>query len=212
MLFLARHGETIFNSQSRLQGRKDSDLTAKGLGQARALRDYLAKQRIDLAFSSDLGRAVKTAESILELHSGVQWSKLSELREISYGPMDGLDRQEIDMLFPGKWLERMENRWKFRLGDSENYLQLEERVKPFTESLKRLIKSKNVLVVGHTNTNRMVLGLLLGLQRPDIERVKQEWERLYIVEPAGKQFKAKNVLLPQGKESLGLVFFDDWCP
>lgn len=42
-LYLVRHGETKWNSLDRLQGNKDSPLTAVGIQQASVLRSQLDK-------------------------------------------------------------------------------------------------------------------------------------------------------------------------
>ncbi len=56
-LIAIRHGETEWSSQGRFQGHPNSVLNRKGLAQAEALGEYLARERFDLLLSSDLGRA-----------------------------------------------------------------------------------------------------------------------------------------------------------
>ena len=61
-LLLVRHGESEWNAVRRLQGQADIALSARGQDQARALAPLLAGYKPDLVLTSDLLRAVKTAE------------------------------------------------------------------------------------------------------------------------------------------------------
>ena len=64
-LVVIRHGETQWNRASRVQGHGDSPLTAEGLAQAQAVGKRLANEPFDHLLSSDLGRALQTAEAKL---------------------------------------------------------------------------------------------------------------------------------------------------
>ena len=63
-LFAVRHGKTEWNLEGREIGQLDSPLTVHGLFQAAALARRLSSLRVDLVYSSDLGRALRTAEVI----------------------------------------------------------------------------------------------------------------------------------------------------
>ncbi|MHB8156286.1 MAG: histidine phosphatase family protein, partial [Desulfocucumaceae bacterium] len=65
-VFLVRHGETIWNSEQKLQGHADIPLSDKGRQQAKALAERLAPRSISAVYCSDLGRAVETASQIAE--------------------------------------------------------------------------------------------------------------------------------------------------
>ncbi|MCI2284085.1 histidine phosphatase family protein [Colwellia sp. MSW7] len=60
-LYLARHGETLWNRTRRLQGQLDSELTDLGNLQSAQIADELVTKNIQLIISSPLGRAVKSA-------------------------------------------------------------------------------------------------------------------------------------------------------
>src|SRR5438270_5136350 len=83
-ILLARHGETIFNVEGRWQGRSDSPLSERGLAQARELARALADEPIAAVFSSDLGRAMATAQEVATLH-GLEVIPEPRLREIDVG-------------------------------------------------------------------------------------------------------------------------------
>ena len=66
-LYFVRHGKTEWNLEGRLQGAKgDSPLLEESIKQVRELGRYLSDTHFDLVFSSDLPRAKKTTELIIE--------------------------------------------------------------------------------------------------------------------------------------------------
>ena len=82
-----RHGETEFNQLRKIQGWMDSPLTEAGLEVAYLAGLGLKEIQFDVAYSSDLLRAEKTAEIILEQnnHGEIPYYSKSELREVSFG-------------------------------------------------------------------------------------------------------------------------------
>src|SRR5258706_14102789 len=90
--YIVRHGETDWNAERRLQGHSDIPLNENGELQAKNLADELQDITFDLAFSSDLLRAKRTAEIIaLEHKLEVQTTKL--IREKNYGSLEGKPSQ-----------------------------------------------------------------------------------------------------------------------
>ena len=98
-LFIARHGETASNLVGRYMGHLDSPLTDRGLLQAEALAQRLAEQRLDIVYSSDLGRAQRTAE-VVAAACGVDLCVDSELRERHMGVFQGLTPTEVSERYP----------------------------------------------------------------------------------------------------------------
>lgn len=93
-LYLARHGETIFNAQHRIQGWCDSPLTEHGIEQARELGRRLRDRdvRIDAAYCSTAERAADTLELVLgELGDetrALPYTRIKDLREMFYGDLE----------------------------------------------------------------------------------------------------------------------------
>jgi len=89
-IYLVRHGETQANRDKIIQGHQDTALNEKGFQQARLLGEALKKIKFyDVAFSSDLCRAVSTADEILTHHPAVKMVKQEELRERYMGELEG---------------------------------------------------------------------------------------------------------------------------
>lgn len=99
-LVLIRHGETEWNKTGRYQGHADSPLTSRGLAQARAVAHALDGQKFDAFYSSDLGRARRTATIIAD-KVGRRFLEDSRLREQHYGLMQGHDGKGARELDPG---------------------------------------------------------------------------------------------------------------
>ena len=159
-LILARHGQTYWNSQRRLQGRLDSKLTAIGRSQATLLAKMVGRESVDAIVSSDLNRAVATASKAAG-RLGLKVIRRKELREIGYGKLEGMDEADLERAFPGLWAKRQKDRIHYRVPGGENYLDVARRLKPFIRWLLKKFGDQTVLVVGHGNLNRVLMGLLL---------------------------------------------------
>ena len=98
-LLLARHGETDWNRERRLQGGTDTELNDLGRAQARVLAAELDDVELAAIYSSDLRRARETAE-IVAAAKGLRVHTDRGLRERSFGSWEGLTRDEIAERFP----------------------------------------------------------------------------------------------------------------
>ncbi|KAG2133768.1 phosphoglycerate mutase-like protein [Suillus clintonianus] len=88
-MFVVRHGETNSNRDRIVQGQLDTQLNETGLAQAATTAEALRSVPFDKAFTSDLQRASKTAERILQYHPGVELVQDSSLRERFMGELQG---------------------------------------------------------------------------------------------------------------------------
>ena len=84
VLILIRHGETLWNTQLRMQGSLDSDLTPKGELQIKALGEWMKEGPFDYLYCSDTPRARKTAEAIYKF-TGHTLNFEKRLREKNLG-------------------------------------------------------------------------------------------------------------------------------
>ena len=99
-LVMLRHGQTEWNAGSRMQGQLDTDLTDLGRAQAVAAAEVLAKRQPLLIVSSDLRRALETAEALGE-RTGVEVDVDTRLRETHLGDWQGLTHIDVDAMAPG---------------------------------------------------------------------------------------------------------------
>lgn len=102
-LYLMRHGETIINKAGRVQGWCDGVLTEEGVKVAESVALGLRDIEFKAAYSSDLGRAIKTAEIVIKANRAskkLELKQLEELREACFGKYEG-ERETVmkkDML------------------------------------------------------------------------------------------------------------------
>jgi broad specificity phosphatase PhoE len=94
-LHLVRHGQSEWNLSRRLQGQvAHVPLTPLGLEQARTAARALTGRPIAAVHSSDLLRARRTAE-VIGVALGLPVQLDAELREQSYGVLEGLPSDEV---------------------------------------------------------------------------------------------------------------------
>ncbi len=161
-LLLVRHGDTELNSAERYWGRSDIKLSAAGLRQAERLCERLAAERIDTIYSSDLRRALVTAEIIASRHR-LRVITYAELREINFGQLEGLTFGEISQLYPKVvklWVERSP---KLKYPGGESLAELNHRVSNFTGRLEKHAEEEAVLIVSHSGVLRTLICQLLGM-------------------------------------------------
>lgn len=93
-ILLIRHGETLWNLESRIQGHQNSPLTPLGIRQAHAVAERIARHKIDAIYTSDLRRASHTAEIIARRISMASQPN-PRLRERNFGVLEGCPTSDI---------------------------------------------------------------------------------------------------------------------
>jgi broad specificity phosphatase PhoE len=135
-LLLARHGETDWNRELRIQGSSDIALNELGLEQARALARELAEVELDAIYASDLLRARATAEAVAAVHE-LEVRLDARLRERSFGSWEGLTREDVAAFPPGS------------RHDGESDEEVRARVLAAVEEIAAAHPGRQVLVVSH---------------------------------------------------------------
>jgi phosphoserine phosphatase len=148
-ILLARHGETDWNLNRRVQGHSDTPLNDTGRTQAQALGEELAGERIDAVYSSDLVRAHETARAVAEPR-GLSVTAIRDLRERHFGTWEGLTDNEIFARFD----PAPDTSW----GDGETREEMAARVLDALRRIAAAHPESRVLVVSHGGPLRAVLG------------------------------------------------------
>ena len=97
-LILVRHGESVGNSENRLQGHNDYDLTDLGREQARLTADRLAELGTTAVYTSPLLRAGATASAIAG-RLRVEPQTLPGVSEYIFGELSGSTYAELRQRF-----------------------------------------------------------------------------------------------------------------
>jgi len=148
-IIAVRHGETAWNVDSRIQGQLDVGLNDNGRWQARRVGEALAAEPISAVYSSDLGRAHQTAQTIAEA-AGIDVVPTEGLRERGFGLFEGKTFDEIHQTWPEhaqNWRRRIPE-WKPPEG-GESLLELRERVTRTLTELAARHPGEQIVVVAH---------------------------------------------------------------
>ena len=135
-LLLARHGETDWNRELRIQGSSDIALNELGRRQAHALAQELTDVDLDAIYASDLSRASATAAAVAATH-GLEVRLDRRLRERSFGSWEGLTREDLETLPSGSHHD----------GESDD--EVRERVLAAVRDIAAAHPGEQVLVVSH---------------------------------------------------------------
>ncbi len=160
-LFLARHGQTEWNLERRLQGQLDSPLTPDGVLQAERTASRLGGAGILTVCSSPLGRAMHTALIIAD-RLGAEVVEVPELAELHHGDMAGMTWEEIDEAFPTAREERASNRYGWAFPGGESYAQARARARRALSACGWASEG-TPLLVSHEMIGRMLRAELRGL-------------------------------------------------
>jgi broad specificity phosphatase PhoE len=172
-LYIARHGETDWNLEHRLQGWTDRPLNETGRRQAVELADALKGIHLDAIYSSTLSRSRETARTVAG--STMTVKSLDGLRERNYGHYQGGSDTAPEYL-------RRSNDWTDRLDDGESLNQLLARSRDGLAQIRREHPTGNVLIVAHRITNQMLLRALLDLTPEQTVKIVQDNDEVYLVE------------------------------
>lgn len=169
-IYYLRHGETDWNVEGRLQGRRDIPLNARGRAQAShcgdILRDLFARDGCSADgfdfICSPLGRARETMElarSALGLPTH-DYKVDERLTEISFGAWEGYTLAELRNRDSQRVAAREHDKWRFVAPGGESYEAVSWRMRDWYGDLTR-----DAVVVAHGGTARGLMAQL-GLAKP----------------------------------------------
>lgn len=199
-LYVIRHGETDYNRARRIQGVIDIPLNEIGIEQAGYAAAELSKEHLDVIASSNLQRAVKTADLIWEAQTQEpKPTRIIEenLHELCFGDFDGHyldDNSAIAVEFKRIWTLWGEGDMTAACPNGESPEQVRDRACPAIVKILEDACSKEkghppkVAVVAHGRCLKIVLSSFLSVQPKDINLsnvslTKLEWY-------GGNNFKA----------------------
>ncbi|EJC76667.1 histidine phosphatase family protein [Rhizobium hidalgonense] len=167
MIYLLRHGETIWNSLGRFQGQKDSSLTERGIEQAEQAAKLLKKEVAGSEDSfqlhvSPLGRTLETAarvKRILPLVARLE----PRLMEVTVGSWDGMTQFEIDNEFPGMLDGSDAFDWYFKSPDGESFDAACARAQDWISGI-----AGPTVAISHGLFGRLVRGVYSGLSKREM--------------------------------------------
>lgn len=216
-IFLGRHGEAEHNIAEVpyfVGGSKEYDLplTEKGIESAKKMAEVLKNEGIQVIIHSDLQRSRQTAEIIAESLSGVDLIELEGLRELDAGGFTGKTRDEIRN-FSQDYQQRLDDflsgdARKINFPDGENYETASKRIEQSIKEIITKYSNQKVAVIGHHNTNKILLSLLFPNEIDFIRQLNISHEGLVAMDlETDKQDNLinKNFKVIEGEDSKGLM-------
>jgi 2,3-bisphosphoglycerate-dependent phosphoglycerate mutase len=152
-----RHGETLWNVDTRIQGHLNIDLNETGRWQAERVGHALAEEPIHAIYSSDLQRAFETAQAIAlaparltaKTPTPTQVTPNLQLRERHFGHLQGKTWAEIETEYPDEcrlWRGR-DPHWAPSGGESLTVLR--ERIRACVDTLASQHLGEQIVLVAH---------------------------------------------------------------
>jgi len=103
-IFIFRHGQTEDNKNHTFSGFRQSDLTERGIEEARQIGETLKDEKVTKAYQSDQIRSQHTLELVLNgYHQGVEVITEPRIKERDYGDLTGKNKDEIAKEFPDQY-------------------------------------------------------------------------------------------------------------
>ncbi|NMM61786.1 histidine phosphatase family protein [Clostridium sp. P21] len=182
VIYLMRHGQTILNKAERTQGWCDGVLTKEGIEVAVNTGLGLSNINFKAAYSSDLGRAVKTAKIVIsenKVSTNLKLKELEGLREVYFGKYEGefhnIMFNDILNYLNVSSIKEAEAKYDFQkeycnacaaLDETEEAESYDIIIKRLMKSLKDICEENskdnggNVLIVAHGGVIRLIIDYL----------------------------------------------------
>ncbi len=185
---LIRHGQSEWNRAGRFQGQGDSPLTRLGRAQAQRVAQRLRKEPVVALYSSDLSRAMQTAE-IIGQTLGLTPIAEPRLREIDVGLWTGLTREEIISRFPEEW-----DAWiagvDVARGGGETFVELQQRTVAALHDMAAAHAGQTIVAVTHGGSIRALLAYAQQLCFREVQgRFSTGNAAINVIQQAGKRLR-----------------------
>jgi len=199
-LVLVRHGQSQWNLENRFTGWVDVPITEKGVQEAHRAGESLKDFRFDIAFTSELERAQKTLDIILEVtdQKDVPIVKDKAINERMYGDLQGLNKDETRKKFGEEQVHIWRRSYDTPPPNGESLKDTADRAIPyFKEKILTEVKAgKEVIVSAHGNSLRAIVMFLDELSKEDVLKLNIATGApiVYEIDAEGKILSKKETL------------------
>ena len=170
-ILLVRHGQSEGNAERRFGGHTATPLSSRGRRQAQATAEALASEPLSAIYSSDLARAMQTAEPLAKL-SGLRVEASEAFRERSVGVMEGLTFEEAAAQHPEQYAALLRRDFEHVLLGGESYRQTLDRASKKLDELVDQYKGGRIAIYTHTGTICILALHIMGaLDAPELKPV-----------------------------------------
>ncbi|KUM26590.1 phosphoglycerate mutase [Mesorhizobium loti] len=170
LVYIARHGQTEWNAEGRLQGQADTDMNALGreqaIGNGRRLAGFV-RNPADFDFVASPMRRTRETMELMRVAMGLDRLAYRTdpcLVEMSFGDWQGFTFAELEARLPGSTDGRRHAKWDFQPpGEgAESYEMLLDRIKPWFDSLRG-----PTVCVTHGGVMRCLFRFVEGMSKKD---------------------------------------------
>jgi phosphoserine phosphatase len=194
-IYIARHGETVWNKEEVFRGRKDVPLNETGRRQAQLTGRYFSDKGITMILTSPLARAMETAHEIGEA-TGAAIETVDELTDMNFGVWEGLPLQEVEKLYREELEIWRKSPQKFHARNGESLRDVGRRV---ARAFQKILSDEqnSFVVVTHRVLCKVIV--LRALCIPN----NHFWDMRF--DPASIS------LIEKKRDSITLSFLNDTC-
>jgi len=166
-LYITRHGETVWNTEKRMQGWSDSKLTENGERNAESLGNRLKDTNLSAIYSSPSVRTKRTSDLIKGTRD-IPIFYDDNLKEINMGEWEGQTLSTIKETYPLEFDSFWNTPHQFTPIGGETFEQVRERTAEFIDHIRKNHESGNVLVVSHSIVIKCMFSIFKNLKTEDI--------------------------------------------
>ena len=161
-IYIIRHGESVGNLHRICLGHTDLDLTELGLEQAKRTAEALENVDFAAIYSSDLQRAVHTAEPHAQKR-GLEVNTMSDFRELYFGNWENASV----LMLKEKFHEQFMIGWRQNFGtftapEGESVVAMAERMAEGMKKIASQYRGETILVTSHAAAIRALWGKISG--------------------------------------------------
>ena len=165
-LFLIRHGQSAGNAEGRFGGHGPTPLSDLGKKQADVTAKALAKEHVTAIYSSDLERALQTAQPLADI-LGIKVNATKAFRERHVGVLEGLTFDESKANHPKDYYALVNRNVHHVITQGESYRHLLKRATGELWEILRENQGGRVAVFSHTGAICFMTLHLMGAIRRD---------------------------------------------
>ena len=169
-IYLIRHTQAEGNRYRMMQGSWDGEVTERGKQQIEALAQRFASLPLDAVYSSDLARAVMTAEAAARWR-GLPIRTSTALRELDVGPWEQQFFGNVMWREPELARQFLHDAENWKLDGAETYGGVRTRAMAELKRIAAENERKTIAVVSHGVTIRCIMSGITGIPLSDTKRI-----------------------------------------
>ena len=174
IIYLSRHGESIYNLEERIGG--NSDLSKNGIEYSKKLSNYFNnKSNKIIVWTSKLKRTIQTGKNL-----NFPKYEFNELNEINAGIYENITFEEFKNNYPDEYNKRLNDKLNYKYKDGESYIDLINRI----DNIIKTINSTNedILIISHQAILRVLIVIFLNKKLEEIPFISIPLHTLFKIE------------------------------